>query len=76
MKIAVMGSWGVGRFYGGRLAHAGYDVSFIARGSHLAAMREKGIVIEDEPQGDIHVPRVRVTDDPPRSASSIWCLSR
>jgi len=59
-----MGSGGVGGFYGGRLAHAGYDVSFIARGSHLAAMREHGLTIENEPQGNIHVPRVKVTDDP------------
>ena len=64
MKIAVMGSGGVGGFYGGRLAHAGYDVSFIARGAHLAAMREQGLTIENEPQGDIHIPRVTVTDDP------------
>lgn len=64
MKIAVMGSGGVGGFYGGRLAHAGSDVSFIARGSHLAAMREQGLLIENEPQGNIHLPRVTVTDDP------------
>jgi 2-dehydropantoate 2-reductase len=64
MKIAVMGSGGVGGFYGGRLAHAGYDVSFIARGAHLAAMKEHGLLIENEPQGNIHVPRVTVTDDP------------
>jgi len=64
MKIAVMGSGGVGGFYGGRLAHAGYDVSFIARGAHLAAMREQGLTIENEPQGNIHIPRVKVTDDP------------
>jgi 2-dehydropantoate 2-reductase len=64
MRIAVMGSGGVGGFYGGRLAHAGYDVSFVARGSHLAAMREHGLTIENEPQGNIHVPRVKVTEDP------------
>jgi 2-dehydropantoate 2-reductase len=64
MKIVVMGSGGVGGFYGGRLAHAGCDVAFIARGRHLAAMREHGLTIESEQQGDIHVPRVRVTDDP------------
>ena len=64
MKIAVMGSGGVGGVYGGRLASAGYDVSFIARGPHLAAMREHGLLIENEPQGHIHVPRVTVTDDP------------
>lgn len=64
MKIVMMGSGGVGGFFGGRLAHAGYDVSFIARGAHLAAMRTHGLLIENEPQGDIHVPTPRVTDDP------------
>jgi 2-dehydropantoate 2-reductase len=39
-------------------------VTFIARGKHLAAMREHGLTIESEQQGDIHVPGVRVTDDP------------
>ena len=64
MKIAVMGSGGLGGLYGGRLAHAGFDVSFVARGAHLAAMRERGLTIENEPQGAVHVPRVTVTDDP------------
>ncbi len=64
MKIAMMGSGGVGGFFGGRLAHAGCDVSFIARGAHLAAMREHGLTIENEPQGDIRLPKVRVSDDP------------
>jgi 2-dehydropantoate 2-reductase len=64
MKIAFMGSGGVGGFYGGRLANAGYDVAFIARGAHLAAMREHGLTIENEPQGNIHVPRVTATDTP------------
>jgi 2-dehydropantoate 2-reductase len=64
MKILVMGSGGVGGFYGGRLAHAGYDVTFVARGAHLAAMRENGLLIENEAQGNIHVPHVKVTDDP------------
>jgi len=64
MKIAMMGSGGVGGFIGGRLAHAGYDVSFIARGAHLAAMRERGLVIESEAHGDIRIPGVRATDDP------------
>lgn len=64
MKIAVMGSGGLGGLYGGRLAHAGYDVSFIARGAHLAAMREHGLLIDNAPHATIHVPRVRATDDP------------
>ncbi|MDH3288737.1 MAG: 2-dehydropantoate 2-reductase [Betaproteobacteria bacterium] len=64
MKILVMGSGGVGGFYGGRLAHAGCDVTFVARGAHLEAMRKHGLVIENEPQGDIRLPQVKVTDDP------------
>lgn len=64
MKIAVMGSGGVGGFYGGRLANAGCDVSFVARGAHLEAMREHGLAIENEAQGNIHVRGVKVTDDP------------
>jgi len=64
MKIAVMGSGGVGGFYGGRLAHAGCDVTFVARGAHLKAMCEHGLTIENETQGNIHLPKVSVTDDP------------
>ncbi|MBI2316916.1 MAG: 2-dehydropantoate 2-reductase [Betaproteobacteria bacterium] len=64
MKIVMMGSGGVGGFFGARLAHAGYDVSFVARGEHLAAMRARGLAIENEPQGDIRVPNVRASDDP------------
>jgi 2-dehydropantoate 2-reductase len=64
MKMAVMGSGGVGGFIGGRLAHAGEDVAFIARGAHLAAMRENGLSIENDAQGHIHVSDVRATDDP------------
>ncbi len=64
MKIAMMGSGGVGGFFGGRLAKAGHDVSFVARGPHLAALRENGLTIENLPQGNLHVPRVRATEDP------------
>jgi 2-dehydropantoate 2-reductase len=64
MKIAVMGAGGVGGFYGGRLANAGCDVHFVARGAHLAALREHGLTIENKEQGDIHVAKVNATDDP------------
>jgi 2-dehydropantoate 2-reductase len=64
MKIVMMGSGGVGGFFGGRLAKAGHDVTFVARGAHLAAMREKGLTIENEPQGNLHVANVKVTHDP------------
>lgn len=64
MKIAVMGSGGVGGFYGGHLAHVGCDVTFVARGAHLKAMREHGLTIESAAHGDVHIPKVKVTDDP------------
>jgi 2-dehydropantoate 2-reductase len=63
MKIAFMGSGGVGGLIGARLAQAGCDVSFVARGAHLAAMREHGLTLES-PVGNVHLPKVRVTDDP------------
>ena len=64
MKIVFMGSGGVGGLYGGRLAHAGYDVHFVARGAHLDAMRKHGLTIESAAHGDVHVSRVNATDDP------------
>jgi len=63
MKIAVMGSGGVGGYFGARLAQAGCDVAFIARGAHFAAMREDGLKVESQ-LGDIRLLKVRVTDDP------------
>lgn len=63
MKIAVMGSGGIGGYYGGRLADAGANVSFIARGTHLTAMRENGLKVIS-PLGDFHLPHVTATDDP------------
>jgi 2-dehydropantoate 2-reductase len=63
MRIAILGSGGVGGYYGGRLAATGTDISFIARGAHLAAMRANGLRILS-PAGDVHVPRVNATDDP------------
>ena len=64
MKIAMMGSGGVGGLIGGRLASIGADVHFVARGAHLAAMRENGLAIESDAHGTLHVPHVNVTDDP------------
>ncbi len=63
MKIAFMGSGGVGGLIGARLAQAGCDVSFIARGAHLKAMREHGLLLES-PVGNVHLPKPQVTDNP------------
>ncbi len=43
MNIAVFGTGGVGGYFGGLLAHAGHEVTFIARGAHLAAIRQRGL---------------------------------
>jgi 2-dehydropantoate 2-reductase len=53
----------VGGYFGGRLAQAGADVIFIARGDNLAALRERGLRIESI-IGDAHVASVQATDDP------------
>lgn len=63
MKIAVLGAGGVGGYFGGRLAEAGEDVAFIARGEHLRAMREHGLRV-DSVAGDFHLSSVPATDDP------------
>jgi 2-dehydropantoate 2-reductase len=63
LRIAIMGSGGVGGYFGARLVQGGADVHFVARGTHLAAMRERGLAIEGGPQ-PVHLPKVNVTDDP------------
>jgi 2-dehydropantoate 2-reductase len=63
LRIAVFGSGAVGGYFGGRLAQAGEDVQFIARGQHLAAIREHGLRVSST-EGDFLVRPTRVTDDP------------
>jgi 2-dehydropantoate 2-reductase len=62
MRIAVMGSGGVGGYFGGRLAQAGEDVTFLARGAHLETIQRQGLVVKSV-AGDFHV-RPRATHDP------------
>jgi 2-dehydropantoate 2-reductase len=62
MKVGVVGAGGVGGYYGGRLANAGTDVGFVARGRHLAAIREQGLLIRAH-DGDFTV-SVQASDDP------------
>src|SRR5829696_2097411 len=62
MRIAIMGSGGLGGYFGARLVQGGADVHFVARGKHLEAMRSSGLRIEGpEP---IHAKKVNATDDP------------
>jgi 2-dehydropantoate 2-reductase len=63
MRIAVMGTGGVGGYFGARLAASGCDVSFIARGAQLAALKLNGLKVSSG-GGDLHLPSVRATDDP------------
>jgi 2-dehydropantoate 2-reductase len=63
MRIAVVGAGGVGGGFGAALAKAGADVTFIARGAHLAAMKSAGLKIES-PRGDTHLVPTQATDDP------------
>ncbi len=63
MRIAVFGVGGAGGYFGARLAQAGENVTFIARGEHLDAIREHGLRV-DSILGDFVVSPVHVTDDP------------
>jgi 2-dehydropantoate 2-reductase len=63
MRIAVFGSGGVGGYFGGRLAQAGQDVTFIARGKHLEALRANGLRV-DSIAGDFKLEKVQATDKP------------
>jgi 2-dehydropantoate 2-reductase len=63
MRVAVMGSGGLGGYFGALLAKGGTDVSFIARGAHLEAMRRDGLRVEEGPD-PFHLKDVRATDDP------------
>jgi 2-dehydropantoate 2-reductase len=63
MKIAIMGTGGVGGYYGGLLAKAGRDVTFIARGAHLQAIRKNGLQVKSV-HGDFQVSKALATDKP------------
>jgi 2-dehydropantoate 2-reductase len=65
MKIAILGSGAVGGYYGAHLSRAGHDVTFIARGAHLAAIRERGLEIKSPALGDF-VARARAEEDTSR----------
>lgn len=64
MRIVIIGAGGVGGFFGAKLVEAGADVTFIARGDHLAAMQADGLHIESAAHGNSHIAPVTATDDP------------
>jgi 2-dehydropantoate 2-reductase len=63
MRIAVMATGAVGGYFGARLARAGHEVAFVARGRQLEALRAHGLRVQS-PLGDIHLPNIEVTDEP------------
>jgi len=63
MRIAVVGAGGVGGGFGAALAKAGADVTFIARGAHLAAMKSQGLRVQG-PRGETHLVPTQASDDP------------
>jgi 2-dehydropantoate 2-reductase len=63
MRIAAMAAGAVGGYFGARMAAAGHEVFFIARGANLEAIKKNGLKIESV-HGDLHLRKVHVTDDP------------
>ena len=63
MRIALVGAGGIGAIYGAALAKAGADVTFVARGTHLAAIRANGLKIEGD-RGETLIRPAQATDDP------------
>ena len=63
MKIAIMAAGAVGGYFGARLAGAGHEVHFLARGKHLEAIRAGGLRVKSD-FGDMHLTSVSVSDDP------------
>ena len=61
MKITIIGTGGVGGYFGGKIAKAGYDVTFVARGEHLKAIQKNGLIVKSI-LGDFKLDRVKATD--------------
>ena len=62
MKAAVIGAGGVGGYFGGLLARAGHEVTFIARGAHLEAIKQNGLRVESQLDGNFTVPGNAIQD--------------
>jgi 2-dehydropantoate 2-reductase len=65
VKIAVVGTGGVGGYFGGRLAAAGNAVTFVARGAHLEAIHRNGLTIRSS-RGDLHLDNVHAVESVPK----------
>src|SRR5215813_4852041 len=64
MRIVVMGAGGTGGYFGAKLARAGEEVTFVARGSHLAAIRQHGLSVRSATEGEwaVRAPAVERVD--------------
>jgi len=76
MRIVVMGSGGTGGFFGAKLARAGEDVTFVARGAHLAALRAEGLRIKSAVEGEwsVRAPAVERLDGLPPADLVLFCV--
>jgi 2-dehydropantoate 2-reductase len=76
MRIVVMGSGGTGGYFGAKLARAGEDVTFVARGAHLAALRSDGLRIQSAVEGEwtVRAPAVERLDGLPPADLVLFCV--
>jgi 2-dehydropantoate 2-reductase len=76
MRIVVLGSGGTGGYYGAKLAKAGHDVTFVARGDHLRAIRANGLRITSAIDGDwsVHAPAVATLEGQPAADMVLFCV--
>jgi len=76
MRIVVMGSGGTGGYFGAKLARAGEEVTFVARGAHLAAINASGLQIRSGPEGDwtVRAPAVERLDGRPPADLVLFCV--
>jgi 2-dehydropantoate 2-reductase len=76
MRIVVMGAGGTGGYFGAKLARGGEDVTFVARGAHLAAIREHGLRVRSASEGDwtVRAPAVERIDGLPPAELVLFCV--
>jgi 2-dehydropantoate 2-reductase len=76
MRIVVMGSGGTGGYFGAKLARAGEDVTFVARGAHLAALRSRGLTVKSAVEGEwtVRAPAVERLDGAPPADLVLFCV--
>ena len=76
MRLVIFGAGGTGGYFGAKLARSGEDVTFLARGTHLKAIREKGIQIRSAIEGDWQIPvrAVEMLDGQPSAELVLFCV--